>query len=136
MKLHHVAFWTNNLDALETFYVKYFNGKVLFRHSKDDFKCVFIEVFDSIKIELMTRANLPSQDLDERVGYSHLSIELDSKEKVNELTDFFSQEKVKIEKNKEQYDDGFYESSIRDPDGNIIELAFVDRDVKNKRTTL
>lgn len=77
----------------------------------------------------MTRANLPSQDLDERVGYSHLSIELDSKEKVNELTDFFSQEKVKIEKNKEQYDDGFYESSIRDPDGNIIELAFVDRDV-------
>lgn len=42
MKLHHVAFWTNNLDALETFYVKYFNGKVLFRHSKDDFKCVFI----------------------------------------------------------------------------------------------
>jgi ribosomal protein S27E len=36
----------------------------------------------------------------------------------------FSQEKVKIEKNKEQYDDGFYESSIRDPDGNIIELAF------------
>jgi lactoylglutathione lyase len=44
--------------------------------------------------------------------------------------------KVKIEKNKEQYDDGFYESSIRDPDGNIIELAFVDRDVKNKRTTL
>jgi predicted lactoylglutathione lyase len=31
-------------------------------------------------------------------------------------------------KDREQYDDGFYESAILDPDGNIIELAYVDRE--------
>ena len=132
MKLHHIAFWTRNIDVLEEFYVKYFNGKVLFRHSKDDFKCVFLEIYNSIKIELMTRIKLSTKDLEERIGYSHLSFELNSKKEVNELTDFFIKENVTIEKNKEQYDDGFYESSIRDPDGNIIELAYVDRQVNPK----
>jgi lactoylglutathione lyase len=132
MKLHHVSFWTKNIDELESFYVKYFNGEILFRHSKDDFQCVFIKICNSLKIELMTRNDLSIQNLEERVGYSHLSLEIDTKEEVNKLTDFFIKENIRVEKNKEQYEDGFYESSIRDPDGNIIELAFVDRDVNPK----
>jgi len=127
MKLHHIAFWTRDIQGLEDFYVTYFDGKVLFRHSIGDFRCVFLEVFGSVKLEIMTRTAIADYDLEERVGYSHISIELDSREQVNELTDFFIKENIRIEKNKEQYDDGFYESSIRDPDGNIIELAFVDR---------
>lgn len=132
MELHHVAFWTKDIKELETFYVKHFNGKVLFHHSMDDFKCTFIEISDSIKIELMTRTDLPAPDLDEKVGYSHLSFRFGSKEEINKLTDYFVNKEITIEKNREQYDDGFYESSIRDPDGNIIELAFVDRNVNPK----
>ncbi|MBN1499819.1 MAG: VOC family protein [Spirochaetes bacterium] len=129
MKLHHTAFWTGDLERLENFYIKYFGGKVLFRHSINDFKCTFMEIAGSFKIEIMTRTDISGHAADERIGYSHLSIEVESREKVNELTDFFMKENVKILKNREQYDDGFYESSVCDPDGNIIELAYVDRTV-------
>ena len=44
---------------------------------------------DSVKIELMTRTNLGAADITERVGYSHLSLEVESKTKVDELTEIF-----------------------------------------------
>lgn len=115
------------MERLEAFYTMHFQAKVLFRHTAGDFRCTFISVCDGAVIELMTRTGLPKGDIQERVGYSHLSIEVESREEVNRLTKYFRSQNVPIEKDLVQYDDGFYESSIRDPDGNIIELAYVDR---------
>lgn len=129
MRLHHVAFWTRQIEVLEDFYTRHLGGEVLFRHAIGDFRCTFMSLDDSVKIELMTRTNLGAADITERVGYSHLSLEVDSKARVDELTEIFRAAGIPIEKDKEQYDDGFYESSIRDPDGNVIEIAYVDRQV-------
>ena len=127
MRLHHVAFWTRRIDVLEDFYARHLGGKVLFRHAIGNFRCTFMSLDDSVKIELMSRTELGDPDLTERIGYSHLSLEVDSKARVDQLTETFRAAGIPIEKDKEQYDDGFYESSIRDPDGNVIEIAFVDR---------
>ena len=129
MKMHHVAFWTHQLDVMEDFYSRHLDGKVLFRHAIGDFRCTFMSLDDSVKIELMTRTNLGAPDLAERIGYSHLSLEVETKARVDELTEIFRAAGIPIDKDKEQYDDGFYESSIRDPDGNIIEIAYVERRV-------
>jgi predicted lactoylglutathione lyase len=45
------------------------------------------------------------------------------------MMDYFTSENVSLVKNKEQYDDGFYESAVKDLDGNIIEIAYIDRTV-------
>ena len=129
MKLHHIAFWTENIERSVEFYKKHFNASVLFRHTAGDFSCVFIEISSGTKIEIMTRTDLSSADLKERTGYSHFSLEVNSKEEVDRLTDYFISQNVEMKKIKEQYDDGFYESAVCDPDGNIIELAYVDRAV-------
>ncbi|MBI9051364.1 MAG: VOC family protein [Anaerolineaceae bacterium] len=131
MKLHHIAFWTRDIDALVAFYSTHFDGEVLFRHQAGDFKCVFVNICSSINLEFMTRSNLPNGQVTEPVGYSHFSVEVESKEEVNRLTDYFIANNIPLQKIKEQYDDGFYESSVIDPDGNIIEIAFVDRTVNN-----
>jgi len=127
MKLHHIAFWTRNIDSLVEFYIKHFEGEVLFRHESGDFQSVFIKICSSITIEIMTRTNINDGIFEERVGYSHFSIEVDSKDQVNKLTDYFIENNIPLGKIKEKYDDGFYESSVLDPDGNIIEIAYVDR---------
>jgi catechol 2,3-dioxygenase-like lactoylglutathione lyase family enzyme len=131
MKLHHISFWTRDIDTLVEFYEKHFDGKVLFRHQAGDFKCVFIEICSSITIELMTHSNLSINGIHESVGFAHFSIEVGSQEEVNRLTDYFIANRVPLQKAKELYDDGFYESAVLDPDGNIIEIAFVDRTVNN-----
>lgn len=132
MKLHHIAFWTKDIEKLTEFYSTHFDGEVLFKHQNGDFRCSFIKIASSLTIELMTRTNLSDGILKEMVGYSHFSLEVDSKDEVNRLTDYFQEQKVLFEKMKEQYDDGFYESSVLDPDGNIIEIAYIDRTVNNK----
>lgn len=129
MRLHHIAFWTRNIELLVEFYKRHFNGEVISQHENGDFKCVFIKICSSIIIEIMTRTNLHSFDKEERIGYSHFSIEVDSKDEVNKLTDCFIEPNIPLQKNKEQYDDGFYESAVVDPDGNIIEIAYVDRSI-------
>ncbi len=129
MRLHHIAFWTKNIELLVEFYKRHFNGEVLSQHESGDFKCVFIKICSSITIEIMTRTNLHNFDKEERIGYSHFSIEVASKDEVNKLTDCFIEQNISLQKNKEQYDDGFYESAVVDPDGNIIEIAYVDRSI-------
>jgi catechol 2,3-dioxygenase-like lactoylglutathione lyase family enzyme len=129
MKLHHIAFWTKNVDRLVEFYKTHFNGEVLSQHESGDFRCVFLKIYSSITIEIMTRTNLQESIPGERTGYSHFSIEVSSKDQVNKLTDYFVEQNIPLQKNKEQYDDGFYESAVLDPDGNIIEIAYVDRTV-------
>jgi lactoylglutathione lyase len=126
MKLHHIAFWTRDIERLVTFYQKHFSARELFRHESGDFRCAFIQLPAGERIEIMTRSHLPDEQPEERVGYSHLSFEVESKAEVDRLTEYFQGESVQFEKVKQQYDDGFYESSILDPDGNIIEIAFVD----------
>lgn len=129
MKMHHIAFWTKNVELLVEFYKTHFDGEVLFCHESGDFRCVFIKICSSITIEIMTRSSLQGSMKEERIGYSHFSIEVDSKDEVNRLTDYFIENKLPMAKVKEQYDDGFYESAVLDPDGNIIEIAYVDRTV-------
>ena len=79
----------------------------------------------------MSRTKLENADNIEKVGYSHFSIEVENKDEVDRLTDYFIEQNVQFEKVKEQYDDGFYESSVLDPDGNIIEITYIDRSVNN-----
>lgn len=129
MELHHIAFWTEDIERLCAFYVKHWNGKVLFKHQSGDFRCVFIEIMASVKVEIMTRSNIADEGQSERVGYSHFSIEVGSRDEVNRITEYCICEGIRLTKTKEQYDDGFYESAFADPDGNIIEIAYVDRQV-------
>lgn len=129
MKLQHIAFWSQDIDTLVNFYEQHWNGRVLFRHETNDFSCIFIEAFRCIKLEIMNRKTVSAADRTERVGYSHLSIEVDSKHEVDKITDYCIAKKIKLVKCKEQYDDGFYESAFLDPDDNLIEIAFVNREI-------
>lgn len=131
MKMHHIAFWTHDVENLKQFYETHFQARQAFRHQDGDFESVFLSAFGGIHLELMTRKHLGHACLKDRVGHSHLSVEVDSKAEVDKWTDHFIAHGIPLEKIKQQYEDGFYESSVFDPDGNIIEIAYIDRTVNN-----
>lgn len=129
MKIHHIAFWTENMEQLCSFYQTYCQGVVLFKHKSGNFQCTFLEIMGSVTLEIMTMPGIAKDTHRERIGYSHFSIEVESRDEVDKLTDYCIREGIVLTKKKEQYEDGFYESAFADPDGNIIEIAYIDRKV-------
>lgn len=128
MNLHHVAFWTNDIDRLEAFYIQYFGGRTISRFQDGLFSAIFLQLPFGLLLEIMNDGQVNQLPIGNGhvKGYSHLSIQVESQAKVDEMTTLFENEGLVFEKKREAYDDGFYESAIKDPDGNIIEIAYVD----------
>lgn len=136
MNLQHIAFWTKDIQRMIDFYKQHFKARELFSHRDGDFECTFISICSSVRLELMSKPMVGREEIFDFVGYSHLSIDVGSREEVDRLTRYFIQQGVRLEKKQVQYDDGYYETSIFDPDCNIIELAYVDESVNPRAQML
>jgi lactoylglutathione lyase len=57
------------------------------------------------------------------MGLNHLAISVGSKEKVDELTNFLREKGIQIIGEPRTTGDGYYESVIADPEGNLVEIT-------------
>lgn len=134
MKLEHFALWTKQLEAMKDFYVTYFkatsNDK--YTNHQKKFESYFLTFEEGARLELMTIEGLTDRPRIElvdsnnqplMVGYVHLAISVGSKEKVDELTKRLRSDGHIIYGEPRKTGDGYYESSVLDPDGNIIEIT-------------
>lgn len=125
MKIEHLAIWVKNLEAMKTFYCKYFHltANDLYQNPKKNFSSYFLS-FDetSCRIELMHKPEI-SEQLPEGLGFTHIAISVGSAEKVNELTEKLRNDGYTIHSEPRTTGDGYYESVILDPEGNAIELT-------------
>ncbi|PKL26345.1 MAG: glyoxalase/bleomycin resistance/extradiol dioxygenase family protein [Spirochaetae bacterium HGW-Spirochaetae-2] len=125
--IHHIAFWTRDLDRLIEFYVSHWNGKILRKHDNSQKRSAFLEVFSSIRFELMQKKGLQESRDADTVGYTHLAIEVESEQRVDELTAYCRERGIPLSVEKVHYDGGFYESAFQDPDGNTFEITYINR---------
>ncbi len=58
-----------------------------------------------------------------KLGLTHFAISVDSKEKVNSLTELIRKNGFDIIGEPRTTGDGYYESIISDPEGNLIEIT-------------
>ncbi len=126
MKIEHIAIWTENLDLLKDFYVKYLEGKSNQKYREEDgFESYFITFESGARLELMRRPPIiPKQNIyDNFSGFTHLAFSVCSREKVDSLTNQLKSDGYEILNNPRVTGDGYYESSFFDPDGNIIEIT-------------
>ncbi len=56
---------------------------------------------------------------------THLAFAVSSKEEVDSLAKELQKDGYQMEKLPRMTGDGFYESAVFDPDGNIVEIAFL-----------
>jgi lactoylglutathione lyase len=59
----------------------------------------------------------------ERLGFTHVSFSVGSKEEVNHLTQQMSSDGIQVVGQPRTTGDGYYESVILDPEGNRVEIT-------------
>jgi len=125
MNIDHIAIWTNNLETVKEFYLKYFDctANSKYENTKKQFTSYFISFSGGGRIELMKRADIQTPGNNNTFGLTHIALNIGSREKVDSLTKILENDGFTIESNPRITGDGYYESVILDPENNRIELV-------------
>ena len=126
MFIAHIALWTQRLDELRDFYVRYFGGvsNELYVNPAKGFESYFIRFGDGCQLELMRRTDIRERADGPGLGLCHFALGCTSKEEVLALTERLRADGHTIAGEPRTSGDGYFESVVADPDGNLIELVF------------
>jgi lactoylglutathione lyase len=127
MKIDHLAIWTRDLEGMRNFYTHYFNaasGSCYFNHSKE-FRSYFLSFEGECRLELMEMPIVTNNRNDfhkQYTGITHLAFKVGSREQVDHLTETLRTDGFEIISPGRMTGDGYYESSVFDPEKNRIEI--------------
>ena len=129
MTLEHAAIWTNNLEELKDYYIKYFNAKPNHKYFNPDknFQSYFLSFRSGARLELMSMPNIPSNANDtiqqQHLGIIHLAFGVDTMNEVDEKAKQLQNDGYKILSCPRKTGDGYYEFETLDPDNNKLEVT-------------
>jgi lactoylglutathione lyase len=120
-KITHIGLWVNNLEYMKKFYTDNLNCKTgkIYVNQTTGFTSYFLSFSSGVRLELMSQA---SGNL-EPVKWGHIALSVGSKKNVDNLTDKLKTKGVKIIQMPRTTGDGYYESIIEDPEGNLLEIT-------------
>ncbi|HWR38306.1 MAG TPA: VOC family protein [Patescibacteria group bacterium] len=128
MRINHVSIWTRKLEEMRDFYVQVFNGKASDRYMnpRTGFESYFIRFDEETTLELMRVSSI--RDLirnPERpfAGLAHIAFSVGSRTRVDQMTELLEECGYSVTSQPKVTGDGFYESCILDPDGNLVEIT-------------
>jgi lactoylglutathione lyase len=129
MILEHVAIWTDDVEKLKNFYVKYFdavpNNKYI--NPSKGFESYFLSFKSGARLEIMKKKGVP-QNLNDTVhqqhrGIIHLAFGVDTIAEVDAKAKELAAEGIPILSGPRKTGDGYYEFETLDPDNNRLEVA-------------
>lgn len=126
MKIDHVAIYTDDLERLKEFYLRYFFGKAneKYYNPRTGLQTYFITFDGGSRLELMQRPGLtPRSGEAFPAGLTHFAFCTGSRERVDELTALLVKDGYILKSGPRMTGDGYYESCILDPDSNEIEIT-------------
>jgi len=127
MKIDHIAIWVNDLEIMKGFFIKYFNMDCSdkYENMKKGFSSYFLSFETGARIEIMHHDDISGKHADNvnKLGLAHFAISVENKEKVDQLTNQIRNDGFEITEEPRITGDGFYESVVLDPEGNLIEIT-------------
>jgi len=126
MKIEHLAIWTNQLEALKSFYTSFFGARPneKYYNPVKQFSSYFLSFDNGCRLELMEMPGIDNETgTTQRTGLAHFAIAMGKKEEVDALTEQIRQEGYIVAGEPRWTGDGYYESIVLDPDGNRIEIT-------------
>jgi lactoylglutathione lyase len=126
MKINHIALYTEDLERMKNFYKKYFRASSNdgYHNKTTGLQTYFLTFEDHTRLEIMTRPNLEQSIKSPlHTGYIHLAFSTGSRENVDKLTSLLENDGYTVYSRPRTTGDGYYESCVLDPDGNLIEIV-------------
>ncbi|EFK37011.1 Predicted lactoylglutathione lyase [Chryseobacterium gleum] len=128
MKIEHIAIWVKDLEQSRAFYQKYFGAvsNEKYHNPAKNFQSYFLSFDKGCRLEIMTRPDIKESENSyesQQYGIIHLAFSVNSKEKVDELTEVLRKDGYTVAGEPRTTGDGYYESVILDPENNIIEIV-------------
>lgn len=125
MKIEHVAIWVNDIERMKTFYETFFNAKANGKYHNQDkeFESYFLTFEEGARIEIMRKTGVDKPQQEDRIGWAHMAVSLGSMESVNHMTARLQAAGYRLVNGPRMTGDGYYESVIEDPEGNLLELT-------------
>lgn len=125
MKIEHVALWVRDIEAMKIFYIKYFNVKAndKYHNQVKEFESYFLMFDSGARLEIMRKTGIDKPQHSDSVGWAHMAISLGSRESVDKLTARLQNDGYQLLNGPRVTGDGYYESVIEDPEGNLLELT-------------
>lgn len=128
--IEHAALWTPDLERARHFYERYFDARAGARYEnpRKQFTSYFLSFTSGARLELMHKPTVAAALAGdapgtEREGYAHLAFSVGSEAAVDALTDRLRADGYRIAGDPRRTGDGYYESVVQDPDGNLVEIT-------------
>jgi len=125
MKIEHVAVWTADLEHSRAFYETYFGAvsNQKYTNLTKRFESYFLTFASGARLELMHMPELAPATPAQSIGWAHLAFSVGSQAAVDTLTERLRAEGYTVQGEPRTTGDGYYESVVLDPDGNLIEIT-------------
>ena len=131
MTLEHAAIWTDNLEGLKEYYIKYFEGRPNDKYINEtkNFQSYFLTFKSGARLELMSMPGIPDNLNDtinkQHKGIIHLAFGADTMKEVDEKAKQLQADGFPIVSGPRKTGDGYYEFETLDPDNNRLEVTCI-----------
>src|SRR6202051_2360468 len=117
-QIEHAAVWVSDLERARAFYERWFKASAgeKYASSKRDFTSYFLSLGSGARLELMTSPG-------EVARLAHLALSVGSRNVVDHLVKAMEAAGVQIVTGPRLTGDGYYEASVIDTEGNLIEIT-------------
>ncbi|WP_027108191.1 VOC family protein [Lacticigenium naphthae] len=126
MKIAHLALWVTDIEKSKEFYEKYFAARSgdRYENKTKGFTSYFLSFPESeVRLEIMNKVSITEKNTQEKLGWAHLAMSVGSEETVNSLTEKLRADQVEIVGEPRWTGDGYYESVVKDTEGNLVEIT-------------
>ena len=125
MKIEHAALWVRDLETMNAFYQEFFGARPgqKYVNKTKGFSSYFLSFGSGARLELMHNDAVPAGSGKPQTGYAHLAFSVGSKEEVDVFTARLHGAGFTIVSGPRTTGDGYYESCILDPEGNMVEIT-------------
>lgn len=125
MRIEHVALWTADLERSRAFYQTYFGATAGDRYesARRPFSSYFLRFASGARLELMAAPDVTEGSAKPLLGFAHIAMSVGGTDAVDALTRRLEGDGHRVLSQPRTTGDGYYESTVADPDGNVVEIT-------------